>query len=166
MPRPLPITWLIRLTPPSPPNAAWPKMPQAMPPQIPHRPCSGHTPSTSSIFQRFCVAVNAQTNSAPAIAPVASAPTGCIRSEPAQTATSPASGPLCRKPGSLRPASQAAAVPPTIAISEFTATRPLMPSMDCALMTLKPNQPTMRIHEPSARNGIFDGAKATSRPSR
>ena len=32
----------------------------------------------------------------------------------------------------------------------------------CALITLKPNQPTMRIQEPSARNGMLDGAKATS----
>ena len=69
-------------------------MPQAMPPQAPHRPCSGHTPSTSSIFQRFCVSVNIHTKIAPATPPVTSAPIGCITSEPAQTATSPASGPL------------------------------------------------------------------------
>ncbi|MNY32052.1 hypothetical protein D3C86_1662430 [compost metagenome] len=141
-------------------------MPQAIPPHTPHRPCSGQTPSTSSIFQRFWVAVKAQTNSAPAIAPVSRAPIGCIRSEPAQTATRPASGPLCRKPGSLRPTSSAARVPPTMASSELTATRPLTPCKVCALITLKPNQPTIRIHEPSARNGMFEGAKATSLPSR
>ena len=28
-------------------------MPQAMPPQAPHSPCSGHTPSTSSIRQLY-----------------------------------------------------------------------------------------------------------------
>ncbi|MNE55884.1 hypothetical protein D3C80_1507510 [compost metagenome] len=137
-----------------------------MPPHTPHRPCNGHTPSTSSIFQRFCAAVKLQTNSTPATRPVASAPIGCIRSEPAQIATSPASGPLCRKPGSLRPASKAARVPPTMAISELIATRPLTPCKVWALITLKPNQPMIRIHEPSARNGMLEGAKATRRPSR
>ena len=47
----------MNVTPPSPPSAFVPKMPHASPPHAPHRPCSGHTPSTSSIFQRFCVSV-------------------------------------------------------------------------------------------------------------
>jgi hypothetical protein len=125
-----------------------------MPPQAPHRPCSGQTPSTSSIFQRFCVSVNITTNRPPATPPVTSAPIGCIRSEPAQTATSPASGPLCTKPGSFLPATSATSVPPTMAISEFMATRPEILSRVCALMTLKPNQPTVRIQAPSARKGM------------
>ena len=83
-----------------------------------------------------------------------------MTSEPAQTATSPASGPLWTKPGSLRPATNAASVPPAIAISEFTATRPEILSIVCADITLKPNQPTVRIHAPSARNGIDDGGCA------
>ncbi|MCY1402457.1 hypothetical protein D9M71_175990 [compost metagenome] len=165
-PAKLPSSWLARLTPPNPPSAVWPKIPQAMPPHTPHNPCSGQTPRTSSIFQRFCAAMKHQTNNIPAMAPVARAPIGCIRSEPAQTATKPASGPLCRKPGSLRPTSKAATVPPTIAINELTATRPLTPCKVCALITLKPNQPTIRIHDPNARNGILEGAKATKRPSR
>ena len=50
-PRPsaLPTSCDQKLTPPMPPNVVSPKMPQAMPPHRPHRPCSGHTPSTSSI---------------------------------------------------------------------------------------------------------------------
>ena len=88
-----------------------------------------------------------------------------MTSEPAHTATSPASGPLCTKPGSLRPAASAASVPPAIAISELTATRPLILSIACADMTLKPNQPTDRIQAPSARNGIDDGGCAAMRPS-
>ena len=73
--------------------------------------------------------------STPATAPVAAAPIGCITSEPAHTATSPASGPLCTKPGSLRPAINAASVPPAIAISEFTATSPLIFPTSYADMT-------------------------------
>ncbi len=42
-----------------------------------------------------------------------------------------------------------------MAISELTATRPLILSMVWADMTLKPNQPTDRIHAPSARNGML-----------
>ena len=83
-----------------------------------------------------------------------------MTSEPAQIATRPASGPLCTKPGSLRPANIAAIVPPAIAISEFTATRPEILSMSCADITLKPNQPTVSTHAPSARNGIDDGGCA------
>ncbi|MCY1212381.1 hypothetical protein D9M72_241150 [compost metagenome] len=77
-----------------PPSAWVPKMPAAMPPQVPHRPCSGHTPSTSSIFHLFWVRVNMKTKMAPATPPATSAPSGCMRSEPAHTATRPASGPL------------------------------------------------------------------------
>jgi Amt family ammonium transporter len=73
------------------------------------------------------------------------------------TATRPASGPLCRKPGSFLPSQLAVSVPPTMAISELMATSPEMASKRCALMTLKPNQPTIKIHEPRARNGIEEG---------
>src|SRR3989338_8410346 len=155
----------MKLTPPMPPNALRPKMPAAMPPHAPHRPCSGHTPSTSSIFQRFCVRVNIHTNRPPATPPVSSAPIGCIKSDPAHIATSPASGPLCTKPGSFLPIHKATNVPPTIAISELTATSPLMLLMVCADITLKPNQPTVSTHAPSARNGILEGGCAEMRPS-
>ena len=161
----VPMSCAPRLTPPRPPSACAPKMPAAMPPHAPQRPCSGQTPSTSSIFHLFCVQVNSRTNSAPATAPTASAPSGCIRSEPAHTATRPASGPLCTKPGSLRPRASAASVPPTMAISEFTATRPEILSSVCALITLKPNQPTVRIQAPSARNGMLEGGWALMPPS-
>ncbi len=59
----------------------------------------------------------------------------------------------------------AAKVPPTMAISELTATRPEILSMVCALMTLKPNQPTVKIQAPKARKGIFDGGCALIAPS-
>ncbi len=45
-------------------------------------------------------------------------------SDPAQIATKPASGPLCKKPGSFLPIAFAVMVPPTIAMSELIATRP------------------------------------------
>src|SRR3569623_11636 len=141
------------------------KPPPVSPPPAPHNPCKGHTPSTSSIFHLFWVTMNIHTNNAPAIAPVARAPSGCIRSEPARTATRPASGPLWMRPGSLRPSTRAGSVPPTIAISEFTATKPDTASINCADITLKPNQPTVRIHAPSARNGILDGGCAEIIPS-
>ena len=143
--------------PPKPPKAVVPKIPAAMPPQAPHNPCNGQTPNTSSIFKRFCVKLKAQTNKAPATTPVAKAPSGCITSEPAQTATKPAKGPLWTKPGSFLPTTKAAKVPPTKAINEFTATKPDIPCIACADITLKPNQPTVSIHAPSARNGILDG---------
>src|SRR5512138_2459775 len=160
MPSTVPATCDPSATPPNPPSAFAPKMPAAMPPQAPHRPCSGHTPSTSSIFQRFCVSVNISTNNAPATPPTISAPMGCITSEPAHTATKPASGPLCTKPGSFLPIHNATSVPPTIAISEFTATKPLILSMVCADITLKPNQPTVNTQAPSARNGMLEGGCA------
>ncbi|MNP59382.1 hypothetical protein D3C76_1543740 [compost metagenome] len=53
-----------------------------------------------------------------------------------------------------------------MAINELTATSPLTPGKVWALTTLKPNQPTIRIHEPKARNGMLEGANATRRPSR
>ncbi|MCY1543064.1 hypothetical protein D9M68_788580 [compost metagenome] len=52
-----------------------------------------------------------------------------------------------------------------MAMSEFTATRPEMFSSRCALITLKPNQPTQRIHAPSARKGMLDGGWADMPPS-
>ena len=55
-------------------------------------------------------------------------------------------------------------MPPTIAISEFSATRPVTPSSTCALITLKPNQPTHSTQAPSARKGMFDGGMAISEP--
>ncbi len=78
-------------------------------------------------------------------------------SEPAQTATSPANGPLWTNPGSFLPTKSAANVPPTKAINELTATKPEIPLMLCADITLNPNQPTVRIHAPSAKNGTFEG---------
>ena len=68
-----------------------------------------------------------------------------------------------RSPGRFGRSTRAASVPPTMAISELTATRPDILSMVCALITLKPNQPTVRIHAPSARNGMFDGGWARDR---
>ena len=80
-------------------------------------------------------------------------------------ATKPANGPLCKKPGSFLPIKFAANVPPTIAIKELIATKPEIASTRCALMTLKPNQPTIKIQEPNARNGIDEGGCALIRPS-
>src|SRR5712692_3036354 len=144
-------------TPPRPPNICAPKMPQASPPHTPASPCNGHTPSTSSIFQRDWVRENATTNNTPATAPIINPPTGCTTSEPAQMATNPARAPLWMNPGSFLPAMSAPSTPPTIAINELIATSPVILSKLWALMTLNPNQPTTRIHEPNARKGIFDG---------
>ena len=69
------------------------------------------------------------------------------------------------KPGSFLPSTSAIRVPPTIAINELTATRPEILSIVWALITLKPNQPTVRIHAPSARKGMFDGGWALIEPS-
>ena len=49
-PMPTPISWATTLTPPSRPAPCCRRCPPRLPPQVPHRPCSGHTPSTSSIF--------------------------------------------------------------------------------------------------------------------
>ena len=105
------------------------------------------------------------TKISPAIAPITNAPIGCTTSEPAQIATRPAKGPLCKKPGSFFPAKLAAKVPPTMAISELIATSPEIASKRCALITLKPNQPTIKIHEPKAKKGIDEGGCALTRPS-
>src|SRR3569833_3941224 len=164
-PSPVPTICDMRLTPPKPPRASLPKMPAATPPHTPQRPCSGHTPNTSPMRHLFCVSMKAKTNIPPATAPVMSAPTGCMRSEPAQIATRPASGPLCTKPGSLRPTNRAASTPPTIAISELIATRPFTAATLCADITLNPNQPTVSIHAPSARKGMLDGGCAAILPS-
>ena len=56
-------------------------------------------------------------------------------------------------------------VPPTIAINELMATMPEIASKRCALITLKPNQPTMRIQDPKARKGMDEGGCALTRPS-
>ena len=56
-------------------------------------------------------------------------------------------------------------MPPAIAISEFMATSPEILSIVCALITLKPNQPTDSTHAPSARNGMIDGGCAATPPS-
>jgi hypothetical protein len=45
------------------------------------------------------------------------------------------------------------------------ATSPEIRSSACADITLKPNQPTDRIHAPRARNGIDDGGCAAIPPS-
>ena len=37
--------------------------------------------------------------------------------------------------------------------------------MVCALITLKPNQPTVRIQAPSARKGMLEGGCAEIAPS-
>ncbi len=63
------------------------------------------------------------------------------------------------------PATLAAIVPPTMAIKELIATSPEMASSRCALMTLKPNHPTIRIQEPKAKKGIDEGGCAVIRPS-
>ena len=97
------------------------------------------------------------TNKPPATAPVMRLPTGCIMSEPAQTATRPARAPLCTKPGSFLPAIKAATMPPTIAMREFIATRPEAAFNEPAVITLKPNQPTQSNHEPRASHGIDEG---------
>ena len=63
------------------------------------------------------------------------------------------------------PTIKAANVPPTIAINELTATRPDTLSSVCALITLKPNQPTVKIQAPKARKGMLDGGCADIAPS-
>ena len=93
----------------------------------------------------------------PATPPTNSAPIGCMTSEPAHTATSPASAPLWMKPGSLSPAISAARMPPHMAISELMAMSPVTVLSDWALMTLKPNQPMHNSQVPMASQGIDDG---------
>ena len=78
-----------------------------------------------------------------------------MMSLPAQTAISPARAPLWTKPGSFLLATSAARTPPTMAISELTATRPEIFSRLPALITLKPNQPIARAQEPRARKGML-----------
>ena len=56
-------------------------------------------------------------------------------------------------------------MPPTMAISEFTATRPLTASTVWADMTLKPNQPTVRVQAPSERKGMEEGGWPVMPPS-
>ena len=87
-----------------------------------------------------------------------------MTSDPAHTATRPASAPLWMKPGSLSPAIVAAMMPPHIAISELMATRPDTDCSDCALMTLKPNQPMHSSQEPMASHGMDDGGMPIVRP--
>ena len=52
-----------------------------------------------------------------------------------------------------------------MAMSEFMATRPLTLSIVCALITLKPNQPTAKVHAPNARKGMLEGGCADTCPS-
>ena len=47
----------------------------------------------------------------------------------------------------------------------LTATSPESLSTVCALITLKPNQPTTSTHAPSARNGMLEGGCAEMAPS-
>src|SRR3569832_2445029 len=162
-PSTVPINCDMNDTPPMPPRLCRPKIPAATPPQAPHNPCKGHTPSTSSIFHLFCVSVNIQTKMAPAIAPVSKAPIGCIRSDPAQTATKPANKPKKANPGSFLPSRTATSVPPTIAINELIATSPFIFSSVCALITIKPNQPTVRSRLQALEK---ECSKADARPSR
>ena len=65
----LPTSCEANVTPPMPPSAVSPKMPQAMPPHRPHSPCSGHTPSTSSIFHLLLASWNTYTKMTPATPP-------------------------------------------------------------------------------------------------
>ena len=58
-----------------------------------------------------------------------------------------------------------AIIPPAMAIRELTATSPEIPDSSWADITLKPNQPTVKIHEPSAKNGMLEGGNATKDPS-
>ncbi len=148
-----------------PPSAVSPKIPHAMPPHSPHRPCSAHTPNTSSICHLLVEIWNICTKIAPATPPTMSAPMGCITSDPAHTATRPASAPLCTNPGSLSPTMSATTMPPHMAISELIATRPETASSRCALITLNPNQPMHRSQEPMASQGMDEGGGAVPRPS-
>jgi hypothetical protein len=55
-------------------------------------------------------------------------------------------------------------MPPHMAINEFKATRPVAVFTDCALMTLKPNQPMHKSQEPKASHVTDDGGVARERP--
>jgi hypothetical protein len=55
-------------------------------------------------------------------------------------------------------------MPPHMAISELMATSPLTDCTDCALITLKPNQPMHRSQEPIASHGIDEGGMPAARP--
>ena len=68
------------------------------------------------------------------------------------------------KTRSFLPINRAASVPPTIAIREFKATSPLIDSIAWADITLNPNQPTVSIHAPNAKNGMLEGGYATMSP--
>ena len=52
-----------------------------------------------------------------------------------------------------------------MAKSEFTATRPLMPLISWALMTLNPNHPTARIQLPRERKGMLEMGMPRLMPS-
>ena len=54
-------------------------------------------------------------------------------------------------------------MPPHMAISELMATSPLTVFSDCALITLKPNQPMHSSQEPIASHGIDEGGMPTTR---
>ena len=54
-------------------------------------------------------------------------------------------------------------MPPHMAISELMATRPLTVLSDCALITLKPNQPMHSSQEPMASQEIEEGGIPTTR---
>ena len=146
-------------------SAFKPKIPHAMPPQSPQSPCSAQTPSTSSIFHLSVETENILTNTTPATRPVTKVrQAGASRQIRHIQRLGQPSAPLWTKPGSLRPATSAARIPPHIASSELTATRPETALRLCALITLKPNQPTHSIHEPIASHGIDDGGGLIGRP--
>jgi hypothetical protein len=69
-------------------------------------------------------------------------------------------GAIMHKARVFLPNNSAAKRPPTMAIRELTATRPDTPSSDCALTTLKPNQPMHSNQLPSANHGIELGGNA------
>ena len=52
-----------------------------------------------------------------------------------------------------------------MAIKELTATKPDILSRVWALITLKPNQPTIKIQAPKAKKGMLEGGCAETAPS-
>ena len=82
---------------------------------------------------------------------------GADRNQPGQRA-------IVDKARIIAPGPSATRMPPTIAISEFIATSPEAVATDCELMTLKPNQPVHKSHEPSASHGMDEGGMPMDLP--
>ena len=149
-----------RLTPPTPPSQVWPNRPQAAAPER-RTGRAAATPSTSSIFQRFCVTVNITTNNRPAPR----------RPRPARPVG--ASRPSRRTPPPDRPAGRCAESRGRFAqpvggeraahhghqrVHRHQAGHAVQ---FCALITLKPNQPTIRIQAPRAKTGCWTAGGPT-----